>query len=274
MKKSLFLPLFLMAFGVSGVAQNRGSSSEGIQQDLSKKYPGSLILGLKSYSDTSRIDQSTDSKNYNLKSKNEVQLGYTFENDWSLYGQAVEYAKEYRNGAQNRWDYGDPSLTIAHAAFLKTPTTTITGSYRQYFPTTKRSEGLNLYQSAYYFSIVQQLNAKDEIFNQLIPRYFFQSGYQTDDTTFYAEDRTIFHHRFTKEFRASIGHWTQYELHSGTPNGVSVEIVPQCDYFLTPKVFFGPRISIPVVAKDAVYEGPRAVATDQIYGELYLQAAL
>lgn len=238
-----------------------------------------LMLGVKSYNDTGRFgelkdDKNDSSKGRTYKGKHEVFLGYRHQSGWGAYGQITQYRYEYNNAELNKWSMSDPSLTLVHPDFYNSDGLRLSGSARAYIPYTDRTKAQNIRQYAYYFNFNYALADGAEVFNTFIPRWFAADTYKAADSRFYIEDRTIYTQKVGSWGRWGIGHWTQFEQHAETPVGLTVELIPQFDFLISPKAFIGPRISFPVYVQDTVYDAPAEATSKYIYAQIYFQATL
>ncbi len=277
--KSFSLVIFLVFVSQNLFAQtatqadSSGTTSTTLQEVTSPLANPKLIAGWKSYNDSGRLNQLQDPKSRDLKSKNEMFLGFRSELGYELFGQIVETGKYYGDTAPLRTKVApdDPSLSIRHPIYKDT-SLKIDGVLREYFPVTDFSISRNLYEQSYYLTLTYQMASKWVLWNQLIPRYFSQTNYKATDTTFYTEDYTTLTRKVNDWFRVGLGQHSQLEYHNATATGYCVEVYPLADLMLSDKIFAGPRVYFPVAAQNAVFEGPAQVSAQNIYGEFYLQA--
>ena len=273
MQKSLKVLLVLICtVGSIAWAQNTGVMTTKIEEK--SPWEPSMLMGLKSFNDSGRITDMNNPNGRTLKAKQEVYLGAKAANGWGGYAQMVQTANGNNNPSNDKWSVGDPSITLLHPTIYDGVSWRVWGQYRQYFPLSDRSKSLNQYQSAYYLYFTARLNETDNVFNQFTPRYFTQSTYAPTDTKLYFEDRTALSHKVSSWFRFGFGQWSQYETHAATAAGTSVEVFPYADFIVSKNIYFGPRLQMPVYMQNSVYDGPRAVATDNMLAEIYFEAAL
>jgi hypothetical protein len=238
-----------------------------------------LLLGFKSYNTSARVGYMRDTETSPTKGriyngKQEAFLGYRFENQWGGFVQATQYKQQYNNSQLDRWSVSDPSLTLIHPDLYDNGFLHVTGQLRGYLPYTDRSKTLDIRQYAYYSNQIFSLGNGQEVFNQVVPRYFAANSYAPGDTTWYLEDRVIFTKKINSWCKLGLGNWLQIEQHSATATGYSDEVIPQVDFLISRNFSFGPRISLPIFALNAVYDGPKNATFEEARGELFFQATL
>lgn len=295
MNKSTALILgTVMLAGLSAFAQTPAASPSTTMtiapEAKSSSILDSVVLGFKSYNETGRFgyqDQEVvaDKKNPNskdafigrtYKGKHEARLGYKHTSGWGVYGTMTQYRYDYSSSPNNnnKWSVSDPSITLTHPDFYNDGTLKIFGSARYYVPHTDRSKQLGVRQAAYYFDVSYKLAQDQEIFNEFNPRIFVQDSYSATDTRVKLEDLTTYTRKLGTWGRYGVGQWTQYEQHAEAPNGLTVDVFPFFDYLYTSKIFLGPRVYMPVLVEQSVYDGSRNATWENAYFQLFLQASL
>jgi hypothetical protein len=275
----MFNTLKLVSIALCLVAQVALATEPPVPNTLSAEvtepspYAPSIIAGLKSFNDSGRAVEYDKANGRTFKGKQEIYAGIKTKSGWGTFVQMVQTAQDTKQ-TDAKWVLGDPSLTIVHPAVYDSPNLRVWGQFRQYFPASDFAQKYNQYQSAYYSFLVYHINESDAVFNQLTPRYFFQSKYDAFNTKLYFEDRTVFTHKINPWLRVGAGHWTQLEQHEATPTGLVSEVFPMADIIVNKNLYFGPRLMLPVVSKNSVYDGPKAVALDNAMLEIYLEATL
>ncbi len=242
----------------------------------------SIVLGYKSYNDSGRFgfqnqDVSKDSfAGRSYKGKHEVKLGYKHSSGWGAYGQITQNRSNYRTNPNNnsKWSSSDPSLTLTHPSFYDDGTLKLFGSARYYVPNADRSKDYGVRQLAYYFDMTYKLAADREIFNEVNPRVFKQDRYNAADTRMKIEDITTITQKLGAWGRYGVGQWTQYEQHAESPNGLTVDVYPFFDYTFSNKIFVGPRLYLPVLVEQTVYDGSRAATWENAYFQMFISASL
>lgn len=237
------------------------------------------LAGFKSYNTSGRVGyMNDDAKGLNkgqvYSGKQEFFVGYKFANDWGGFLQGAQSRQHYNDRNMNRWSVSDPSVTLMHPDFYNDGYVKLRGQFRAYVPYTDRSKAQNIQQVAYYFTQIFSLPNGQEVFNQVIPRYFGADSYKDTDTTFYVENRTIYTKKLNSWCKLGLGNWLQMERHAGTPTGFSSEVIPQVDFIVSSNMSFGPRVSLPIYSENAVYDGPRNATLAEARGELFFQASL
>lgn len=273
----------------TGTAENNeaaaAQATNSVSATLDTKKPSSsnpIILGYKSYNDTARFGYGGDPVSKDpyagriYKGKHEARLGYKHSSGWGGFAQMTQYRHDFKDSLNNnnRWSMSDPSVTLIHPNFYSDDNWKVFGSVRYYIPSTERSTRLNVQQYAYYFDTVYSLGDGAEIFNEINPRYFSQNTYGLTDTRVRIEDITTYTKKIGNWGRWGIGQWTQFEEHPNSPNGMTTDIYPMFDYMITSKIFFGPRVYLPVYANNFVYDGSRSATLSNAYFQLYVQATL
>jgi len=280
LRLSFFLSCFTFMVSFAAAAQTaQNSLSTTVEKPKQTSVFDNVILGWKSYNDSARFGElkatkKDPSKGRVLKSKHEFQAGLKFENGWGAYLQNSQTNSTYNDSELNKWALGDPSLTLLHPNWFKSPVLKIGGSVRTYIPMTDRSKDFDTRQYAYYLTTSYNIKDGQEVFNIFIPRWFVTNRYSATDTTFYMEDRTIYTHKFAPWGRWGVGQWTQYEVHASTSPGMTIDVIPQFDYLFTSKIFAGPRVSLPVYVKNSVYDSSKQVSWENAYFEIFMQASL
>lgn len=250
-----------------------------------KSASSNLILGFKSTNDSVRSANSDVIGSRTAKSKNEAYLGYRLDSGWGAFFNAVQsYNVYYRENTQinaktktkaNGWSLGDPSITILHPDYYKSSNLNLFGQFRYYIPTTQNSVDKNVNLFSYYFRLNAKFEGGHEIFNELIPRYFSNSTYLPTDTTNYVEDTTIYSYKLDGTgWKIGGRSWAQYEEHKKTGTGYCLEAGPQATYTFSSNLNVSPSIMLPLLKNNKVYEGPEAVAMDQAYLSILVQARL
>ncbi len=295
MKKATALFFTMLITSLSGFAQNQAVSPE---TTLSTSAPvaksssilDSVVLGYKSYNDSGRFgfqnqEVVADRKNpaskdayvgRTYKGKHEAKLGYRHSTGWGLYGQMTQYRYDYSSNPNDnsKWSVSDPSITLTHPEIYSDSDLKVFGSLRYYLPLTDRSKLLNVRQAAYYLDSIYKFAQDQELFNEFNPRMFVQDTYGATDTRVKLEDITTYTRKIGTWGRYGAGQWTQNEQHADAPNGLTVDVYPFFDYMFTSKIFAGPRLYMPVMVQNSVYDGSRAATWENAYFELYLQASL
>ena len=241
-----------------------------------------VILGYKSYNDTGRFgfkDQDVSKDSYTgrtYKGKHEAKLGYKHSSGWGFYGQLTQYRTDYSSNPSNnnKWSVSDPSLTLTHPDLYNDGVLKVFGQVRYYMQHTDRSKQLGVQQWAYYFDVVYKLTSDQEIFNEFNPRMFAQRTYGASDTRVKLEDITTYTRKIAPWGRWGVGQWTQYEQHADAPNGLTVDAYPFFDYMFTSKIFAGPRLYLPVMVQNSVYDGSRQASWENAYFQLFWSASL
>jgi hypothetical protein len=247
-----------------------------------KSILDSVVLGYKSSNETGRFgfkDQNVSKDAFTgrtYKGKHEAKLGYKHSSGWGAYAQMTQYRYDYKENPNNnnKWSSSDPSLTITHPDFYNDGTLKLFGSLRYYVPNTDRSKALGVRQFAYYFDVSYKMAQDQEIFNEFNPRAFGQDSYAATDTRVKLEDLTTYTKKLGTWGRYGVGQWTQYEQHAEAPNGLTVDVFPFFDYTFTSKIFMGPRVYMPVLVQNSVYDGSRAATWENAYFQLFLSASL
>jgi hypothetical protein len=244
-----------------------------------------LIFGFKSANDSGRMADMDVKGERTAKSKNEAYLGYRFNTGWGgFYNVVNSYNSYYHQNEQltakkrtraDAWSVGDPSITLLHPDFYKNNTLIIFGQFRYYIPTTDRSVDKKINHFAYYLRMNAKFEGGHEIYNEIIPRYFGSTNYSATDTTNYVEDMTIYNYKIDGTgWKIGAKSWAQYEEHKATGTGYCLEAGPQASYSFNSNLSVTPSISFPLLKNNVVFDGPKAVATDQAYVSLFLQARL
>jgi hypothetical protein len=250
-----------------------------------KPSTSNLIFGFKSATDSGRLAEMDIKGGRTAKSKNEAYLGYRFDNGWGAFYNAVNsYNSYYHQNEQinaktktraDAWSVGDPSITILHPDLFKSSNLIVFGQFRYYIPTTDRTVDKKINHFAYYLRLNAKFEGGHEIYNEIIPRYFGSTKYSATDTTNYVEDMTIYNYKIDSTgWKIGAKSWAQYEEHKGTGAGYSLEAGPQASYSFNSNLSISPSISFPLLKNNVVFDGPKAVATDQAYVSLFLQARL
>lgn len=261
-------------------AQSTNTSSTTTEGSgiLSKIKP---ILTFKSYNTSGRNSDLRDrDKNpaaRTFQSKDEIAIGAkTTSGDWGGYVQFSQKTSAYNNTQRNKWSVnGDTSLSVLHPAWMDQPSYKLSGMARQYFPVSDASKDKGIYQSAYYLTLTANVGEGRSLFNQAIPRYFKQSAaYAANDTRFYVEDRTTVSQKLASWAKLGVGQWSQYEQHGSTPDAYCTEVFPYMDFNVNKNILISPRVYLPVMVKNQVYDGPQNATTDFAYAELYFEMAL
>ncbi|RYZ86002.1 MAG: hypothetical protein EOP06_15335 [Proteobacteria bacterium] len=256
-----------------------GVSSGSVGPLKAKPWIPGLLLGLKSYNASARFEYRNDdatgpNKGQIYNGKQEAFLGYKAGNSWGAYGQFTQYRLQYNDSALNKWSLSDPSLSILHPDLFNNGIVKISGLARAYVPITDRSKRLGIRQFAYYSNLNYDVGNGHEISHQSVPRFFAADTYGDADTRFVLEDRLTYSYKIGKWGRAGVSNWFQFEQHAATKPGYTSEVIPQFDYMISPSMFIGPRVYLPIFAQNKVYDGPSNATFEQSKVELYLQATL
>ncbi len=242
----------------------------------SNKSSSNIVLGFKSFDDTGRAADLDTVGGRNAKSKNEAYLGYRFNSGWGGFYNVVQYYNSYyHNDTKTKFSQGDSSITLLHPDFYKSDSLIVFGQLRYYTPTTDRSIDKNINQFAYYFRLNAKFEGGQEIYNEFIPRYFGSTNYAKTDTTNYIEDTTIYHYKIDGTgWKVGAKSWAQYEEHAKTGTGYCLEAGPEASYSFNSNFSISPSIMLPLLQSNTVYDGPKAVGTDQAYLSIFVQAKL
>jgi hypothetical protein len=273
----LFFAVSQVSYGQSTVNTNANTDSNTITNTVQAPEvakPSSIlkhvIAGLKSQNNSGRVAELNSEKGRTIQAKQEVWLGYKHDSGWGLFGLYATTYNNYKDDAKTKWSLGDPSATLVHPAWYSDGNLRVTGKLRRYFPESDYSKAHGMRQTAYYLDATYKMSHGQEIYNNLTARKFTYDNHGPANTDYYVEDTTNYTKTFAKDFRWGVGHWTQYESHYNTSPGLSIELVPQMDYMLTPSTFMGPRIRLPVVAENSVLDGPKAVKWNQAYFQFFV----
>ncbi len=271
----VFSLLTLASFSVFAVDQQSTETLTMTAPPVTKTVPTpSFLLGLKSYDDSGRFGVLNDPKEKTFSGKQEAFLGYRFQSGWGGFVQGTQYRYQYNDSTLNKWSAGDTSVSLVHPDIYNDGTLKILGLVRAYIPQTDRSISKNIRQYAYYSTQLYALGKGRDLFNQAIPRWFVADRYAPTDTTFYAEDRTVYTEKLASWARWGIGNYLQYEKHSVSDDGYTDEIIPQFDFIINSSFYFGPRLSLPVFSQNSVYDGPKNATWEQARAELFFQVTL
>jgi hypothetical protein len=278
MKKYFWGILLAIVVAQGAAAESTSSSIKNEPETLSTNLPSvfsepHLMLGLKSYNDSGRPSDFDNPSGLRVKSKNEYYAGVKSQTGFGIYGQAVEYVKQYGSADLNRFNPGDPSVTLVHPVY-EDSRLKITGALREYFPVSDHSQSVGQYQQAYYNNINYKLPNRFDLFNQITPRNFVQAKYADSDAKFYVEAWTIVTRPVKEWLRLGAGQHFQYEAHSATPTGNTLEVFPMADFIINRNIFVGPRLYLPVSVQNSVYDAPKKVSLSEAQAELYFQATL
>lgn len=257
---------------------NRGTSAIVVPQQP-QTARSKMLLGFKSTNDGARFEtannnakSATKGKIYN--GKQELFAGYALANGFGSYVQFTQYRQQFNDSSLDKWSVSDPSLSLLHPDFYASPFFKTGGLIRAYMPYTAGSKQRNVRQYAYYSNSVFFLDGGSEVSNQLIPRWFVADAYADTDTNFYVENRVTYSQKIGTWGRWGVANWSQWEQHSKTSPGFTSEMIPLFDFLLSKTVFVGPRILLPIAAKNVVYDGPTNATLEQGKLELYFQATL
>lgn len=252
-----------------------------------KKASSPYILGFKSSIDGARQKNADAPGALIMSAKNELFAGYRDTSGWGAYLNGVQYYRMYneQNATakykyNSTWSNSDASITFLHPDFYKSPEFSLYGQFRYYFRTTPRSRDKEIDSYAYYLRLNAQVAANQEIYNELIPRYQNSKNYAASDTTYYVEDMTIYNYKLNSAVKIGAKQWTQYEIHSATRPGFTMEAGPTATFTISPNLSISPSVLFPVAVSNSVeganaysvYGGPTAVNANQAYGNLYIQA--
>lgn len=250
-----------------------------------KAAPSNIILGYKAATDSGRMSDMDVIGGRTAKSKNEAFAGYRFDNGWggffnavnsynSYYHQNEQITKKTRTKA-DAWSVGDSSVTLLHPDFYKSSDLNMYGQFRYYIRTTDRTIDKEIDHFAYYFRLNAKFEGGHDIYNEVIPRYFSSTNYSDSDTTNYVEDTMIYSYKIDGTgWKIGAKSWAQVEEHKKTGTGYCLEAGPQATYNFNSHFMISPSISLPLLQSNKVFDGPRAVAMDQAYLSLFLQARL
>ncbi len=241
-----------------------------------KPAPTNIILGYKAATDSGRAADMDVIGGRNARSKNEAFAGYRMDNGWGGFFNTVQsYNSFYKNDAKTKWSQGDSSITLLHPDFYKSPNLSLYGQFRYYIQTTDRSIDKNIHLFAYYFRLNAKFEGGHDIYNEFIPRYFGSTKYDAADTVNYIEDTTIYSYKIDGTgWKIGAKSWAQYEEHQKTGTGYCLEAGPQATYNFNSNFMISPSLSFPLLQNNKVFDGPKAVGTDQAYLSLFLQAKL
>lgn len=268
---------------VGGGGEPSGVSSTVIVPP--KPSTSNIVLGVKSAIDSGRAGEMDVVGGRLVKSKNEAYAGYRMDNGWGAFYNGVQYHYAYYHEntqinaktktAADGFRLSDPSVTMLHPDWYKNDNLIVFGQLRYYIPTTDRSMDKKINQFAYYLRLNAKFEGGHEIYNEVIPRYFGSTNYSAADTTNYVEDTTIYNYKIDGTgWKIGAKSWAQYEEHKSTGTGYCLEAGPQASYSFNSHFSISPSVSFPLLKSNAVYDGPKAVATDQAYVSLFLQARL
>lgn len=238
-----------------------------------------LKAGIKSQNTTARLYELDNQNGKRYIQKQEYYIGFVHANGWGLYGQAVTSGPTYAGiGSQLRGagvvGAGDPSVTIVHPDLYRGNSLTLGGQLRSYFPVTDRSQDRQQHQFAYYLYTTVKLARGWSIWNQTVPRYFSQSYYKSPDTTYYVEDLGTLAKSLSARWSAGVGEWTQVEAHRDTETGVAVDLEVFARFTPIANLWIEPRLIVPAVIKNTVYDQASAVSLSNARAELYAQLTL
>lgn len=269
----------------SGATLTPAASTVTIDSKPAAPARSPWIIGFKSSIDSGRESEQEKANAVTMSAKNEAQFGYRHTSGWGGFVNLIQYYRTYTNvnaSARNVWQESDHSVTLLHPDFYKSDSLTVSGQLRYYIRTTSRSENQGVNHFAYYFRQSLKLADNHEIYNDLIPRYTTYDNFsRPTDTTFYIEDFTIYNYKLSNSWRIGAKHWSQYEMHEGVSPGFTMEVGPMATYSFNRNLSISPSISFPVIVetytqangvKGSVYNGATAVATDQAYANIYIQA--
>ena len=235
--------------------------------------PFTLHAGIKSTNTGERLGdaQLPNGRTYELQ--NEDYVSIVHKSGWGLSAMYVTDGDSYNKTGTN-YGPGDASLTLLHPAWYTGRDLTLTGQFRMYYPSSNWSASHEIHEFAYYVFANYNMAKGLNFWNQLTPRYFAQPTYGASDTTYFAEDYSALTQRVNSWLRYGIGQHSQQEWHYRTAAGTSIEAYPLLDFFITANVFIEPRLKIPLVEENSVYDAPRNASLQQMYGEVYVQIAI
>lgn len=271
MKLSVFLSVISLSF--LAVAQtNSVSTTIGAP---TKSTLSNVILGFKSTNDSGRAAYINEDNQRVGRSKDEGYLGYRTDSGWGGFFNAVQtYSSIKNNEEKSKWDTGDASITLVHPEYYKDGALTLSGQFRYYLRTSDRSDLKKIDQYAYYFRLNSKLDGVNEIFNEVVPRYFNMPKYSKTDSKYYLEDTFIYTYKLDKSWKIGAKSWAQYATYDKEPAGYSVDLGPMATYSVSSYLNISPSINFPVAVKNYVYDGAKSVSLDQTYVSLLLQARL
>jgi hypothetical protein len=234
-----------------------------------------MIGGVKTYNDGGRTAQLNSNVGRQFVSKDEVFLGVRSQSGFGLYGQIRQDYRIFTPGGKfaNGYYTGDPSVSLMHPIY-SSDRTRITGLARQYFPASVHSTSENIYHTAYYLNILNELRGGYDLFNQFTSRYFSATNYMPNDGVFYEEYMTTFSKLVSQSVRVGFGQQFQLETHNDIPVGKTLELFPYADFMFSKTIFGGPRIYVPVAVQNYVYDAPTDVSLNNVMAEIYFQATL
>lgn len=273
--------LFCILFSQYSLAEESSTSTvtTSTPAQVKSKSSSNILLGFKSLNQFARFgflnnDSSSSTKGQTFSGKQEIYGGYKFENGWGGFVQFTQYRRQYNDSAMNKWVRSDTSFSLIHPTLIDAKDVKVSGLVRSYLTETDRSVAQNIRQFAYYSTQIFTLDQGREISNFTIPRWFVASFYKDADTRFYFENYTVFTQKINSSSRWGIGNWLQIEQHAATATGYADEIVPQYDYLVSSNFFFGPRLYLPILSVNAVYDGPQNATLDQARAELFMKVSL
>lgn len=271
----LFSSLSFAQKNASTSANPEGRTTTTIETPADIFANPSIIGGMKSYNDAGRPEQAATPGGRQFVSKDEFFLGVRSQSGFGVYGQIRQDVKNFSSGGKTPTGVytGDPSVSFLHPIY-NSDRFKITGMARQYFPASQHSVSENIYHTAYYLNLVNELKGGYDLFNQFTSRYFSATNYLPNDGVFYEEFTTTFSKLLNQSVRLGFGQQTQLETHNDVPVGTTLEIFPYADFMFTKTIYIGPRVYIPLAVQNYVYDAPNAVSLNNVQAEIYFQATL
>lgn len=215
--------------------------------------------------------QGQNGRQYSLK--NEYSVGATHQSGWGLSAMAVTSGKTYDDSTRNAFGAGDPSVTLGHPLYAD-DTNRLWGQLRTYFPVTDRSKSNEILQVAYYLFASRKLSGRQELFNALIFREFYQPSYKSSDTTFLIEEALSYAKTLNSWFSLGVVQRVSLEWHDQSPVGTAADFYPFAKFALNKNASLEPRVILPVYKVNEVYDSARNAALDNAQAELYLSLSI
>lgn len=273
----------------AGAQDSAQTSTATVDVKPAAKTSSPFILGFKSSIDSGREAYQDRNNARTMSAKNELFMGYKDSSGWGGFLNGVQYYRTFTNNTRvnPNWVNSDASITLIHPDFYKTPELTLFGQLRYYFHTTPRTRDAEIDHYAYYFRLNGQLAANQEIYNELIPRYFntknpkgLPVAQRKSYTTYYVEDMTIYNYKLNDVVKVGALQWSQYEIHAETRPGFTMEAGPTATFTLSRNLSISPSIRFPVLVSNSVEganaysvnDGPTSATADQAVGNLFIQA--
>lgn len=268
----------VLGMGLTSTAQETTSAPQ--QQVLTEtvkeeKSDYSLVLGFKSYNDTGRGRDYSNPDGLRAKSKEELYVGFKHSSGWGTYYNGVYSLESHAGSGVSKAAQGDPSIALLHPDYYNDGRIKHSGYMKMYYPVTDRSRDLGIYQYSYYLqTTVKNAIGDFDLLNIFTPRYFDDRSKKASNTHYFFEDISFLSRRYNSWIKYGVGQHTQYEAHFGTSPGLSTEVFPFMEFWIGSKSFISPRISLPVVARNSVYDGPRNATLEEARAQVYLQLGI